>query len=91
MGSKRGEWAPARGMAVACRGRLAPQYNGGSLNAKSPETPVTSNGDTEQTEPYQRSDFLRDLEKASRKLEPEEAEKKKAKGRRSSGRSPETA
>jgi hypothetical protein len=38
----------------------------------------------ESPEPYQRGDFLRDLEKASRKLEPEEREPKK---KRPSGRS----
>jgi hypothetical protein len=40
--------------------------------------------------PYERSDFFRDLSKVSRKLGPDETEKKKAKGRRRGGRLPKT-
>jgi hypothetical protein len=53
---------------------------------KKPKSPTKPEPET-----YERSDFFRDLGKASRQLGPEESEKKKPKGRRSSGRSPKKA
>jgi hypothetical protein len=44
-----------------------------------PESP------SEKPEPYERVDFIRDLKKVARRLRPDESEKKKPKGRRSSG------
>lgn len=47
--------------------------------------------ETPNDEPvYERPHFFRDLAKVARRLRPDEAEKKKPKGRRPGGRSPGT-
>jgi len=39
---------------------------------------------SEKQDPYERTDFFRDLEKVARRLLPDESEKKKPKGKRRS-------